>query len=344
MTWLPLLLADRSPNLRYLVLKNLLQRDLEDDEVKELISLREEDPIVQNLLALQTDEGYWTKGDFVSGAHSTKILATTQALVRLAYLGYDKTYSPIRKGAEYLFSFQNDDGSWPLPVDREKKMNEDGYEKMTIQTALPLRALALSGYSTDSRSKKAYKWILEQRMDDGAWPTGYVKGNFGYVAGYRKIAHSRWGCRSNTTAALSCLAAHPKYCSSEEAKRALDLLLGRDTKERIVLGFEVARSIGFEQATGFITYFARYDTSLMLKLCTQIGASIADSRVRSLMDFIQSQQTDYGVWNYLPKPQASRWVTYDILHSLTKLDDNEEWVSFEPHTPFQPYPKKHRRF
>ena len=344
MTWLPLLLADRSPNLRYLVLRNLLGRDSKDEEVCELFALREEDPIVSELLALQLEDGSWLKGDFVAGAHSTKILATSQALARLGFLGFDKDYPPIKKGANYLFSLQNKDGSWPLPQDREKKLDVGGYEKMTIQTALPLRALAMSGYSTDSRSEKAYKWVLEQRMDDGAWPTGYVKGNYGYVAGYRKIAHSKWGCRSNTTAAVSCLAFHPKYRLSEEAIRALDLLLGRETKERMVLGFEVARSVGYEQATGFITYFARFDTALMLKLCTMIGASIDDSRVKDLVDYLLSEQTEYGLWNYFPKPHVSRWLTYDILYSLTQLDENEEWLSFEPRTPFQTYPKKLRRF
>ncbi len=344
MTWLPLLLIDKSANLRYLVLRNLLQRNSNDKEIQELNLLREEDSIVTDLFALQTLDGYWSKSDYVSGAHSTKILATAQALARLGYLGYNQEHTAIAKGAEYLFSLQNDDGSWPLPQTREKQLEIGGYENMTIQTALPLRALAMCGYSTDTRSEKAYQWILEQRMPDGAWPTGYVKGNFGYVAGYRKIAHSRWGCRSNTTAALSCLALHPKYCSSDEARRALDLLLGRDTKERLTLGFEVARTVGFEQATGFITYFARYDISLILKFCWQLGTSIEDSRVRNLVVFIQELQTDHGIWNYSPKPQASRWVTYDILHSLAHLDQNEEWISFEPHTPFQTYPKKQRRF
>ena len=37
--------------------------------------------------------------------------------------------------------------------------------------------------------------LLERRLDDGAWPTGLASGVFGRVAGYRRIAHSRWGCR-----------------------------------------------------------------------------------------------------------------------------------------------------
>jgi hypothetical protein len=41
-----------------------------------------------------------------------------------------------------------------------------------LQTALPLRALAMCGYATDPRAERAYAWLLAQRLEDGAWPTG----------------------------------------------------------------------------------------------------------------------------------------------------------------------------
>ncbi|NHJ04047.1 MAG: hypothetical protein EAX90_04440 [Candidatus Heimdallarchaeota archaeon] len=342
--WLPLLLADKSANLRYLVLRELFGLKDNDEEIKELASLRMEDSLLTDLQHLQYTDGSWEKGDFVGGAHSTKLFATAQALTRLGYLGFGKEFPAVKKGAEYLFTLQNEDGSWPLPKSREIQLEKGGYEKMTLQTAIPLRGLAMCGYSTDNRAEKAYDWILKQRMTDGAWPTGYVKGNFGYVAGYRKIAHSRWGCRSNTTGALICLALHPKYVKSEEAKKALDLLLGRETYEQYTFGFEVARTIGVEQATGFITYFARYDLSLMLKLCWKIGASLDDMRVKELSDFIKKLQGKFGLWEYSPKPQASRWVTFDLIRSLSNLDTQGEWINFEPRTPFQTYPKKLKRF
>ncbi len=339
MTWVPLLLADQSPNLRYLVMKNLLNHTENDSEVKELQNIRKEDPFIANLLKLQSKVGIWEKGDFVGGAHSTKVFATAQALVRLGYLGFTSDFPAVKKGAEYLFSLQRDDGSWALPKIREKQLERDGYEIMTLQTAIPLRGVAMCGYATDSRAEKAFEWLLVQRMSDGAWPTGIVKGNFGYVAGYRKIAHSRWGCRSNTSGALSCLALHPKHQNSDEARKALDLLLGRGTKEQYTIGFEVARTMGIEQATGFITYFARYDLSFMLDLCWKVGATLEDERVSELVKFILELQGNYGLWEYQPKPQATRWITYDLLNSLSKIDESGDWISTEPRTPFQAYPK-----
>ena len=49
MTWAPLLLADPSPSLRILVLTELIGRKKSDNEVKELLPLRDRDPILKDL-------------------------------------------------------------------------------------------------------------------------------------------------------------------------------------------------------------------------------------------------------------------------------------------------------
>ena len=117
-----------------------------------------------------------------------------------------------------------------------------GYTMVPLQTALPLRALAACGYAADPRAERAYEWLLAQRLPDGAWPTGIAAGNYGRVAGYRRLPHSAWGCRSDTTGALICLALHPQRRRDEPARRGLDLLLGCEMREQHTLGFEVGAS------------------------------------------------------------------------------------------------------
>jgi hypothetical protein len=317
--------------------------------VRELKGLREQDPLVADLLALQQPDGSWERVDAQS--QLSPLRATALALSRLGYLGFGADHPAVRRGAEYLFSRQHPDGSWPLNEARTGVVDghlieegDEGYSMMPLQTALPLQGLAACGCAADPRAERAYGWLLAQRLEDGAWPTGIASGNYGYVGGYRRLAHSRWGCRSNTTGALVCLAHHPERRAGAEARRALDLLLGRETRDRQNLGFEVARLIGAERARGFLTYYARFDLALVLDLCGKVGFSSDDPRVADLAKFVQQQRGPYGMWEYVPRPPVSRWVTFDLLRSLARLDASGDWVGLEPRTPFQAYTKRARRF
>jgi hypothetical protein len=337
MTWIALLLSDPSPCLRWLVLTQLLERPTTDPEVRQMAAQRTADPLYRRLADRQAPDGSWGPGDLPGSSH-TRILTTAQALMRLGYLGFDPGDPAVTKGAAFLFRQQEADGRWPLP-DRARDSSEaEAYDMIPLQTALPLRGLAACGFAADPRAENAYTWLNTQRLDDGAWPTGTSGGSLGYVAGYRRMPHSRWGCRANTTAALCCLALHPTRHKGTVARRALDLLLGRGTQEAANLGFEVARLVGAEPFRGFFTYFARFDPSLLLQLCWRLGASLRDERAARLTAFIQDQQGPYGLWTYAPHPQVSRWVSYDLLQSLANLDQKSGWIGLEPPTPFRPEP------
>jgi hypothetical protein len=142
---------------------------------------------------------------------------------------------------------------------------------------------------------------------------------YGYVAGYRKLVGSRWGCRTNTTAALMCLALHPGRCTSEAARRGMDRLLGQERREQISLGLEVARLVGAEPAHGFFTYFARFDLALLVDLCGRVGMSKDELPLADLLGFIRSLQGEFGLWESADWPQAARWLTFDLLRSLSRF-------------------------
>jgi hypothetical protein len=332
------LLADPSPCLRWLALRQLFQLPDDHPEVRELEAVRKDDPLVASLLDRQQADGSW------QAEASSTLKSTALALTRLGYLGFGPELPAVQRGADYLFSQQAADGSWPLPQERPDQGEDGGYDMVPLQTALPLRGLAACGYAADPRAERAYEWLLAQRLPDGAWPTGKAGGVFGFVAGYRRLAHSRWGCRSNTTGALICLALHPERRTGPEARRALDLLLGRETRERQPLGFEVARLLGAEPASGFFTFYARFDLALLLDLCARVEASPEDERVAGLIQFLHRERGPFGLWEYLPRPQVSRWLTFDLLRSLSRLNPDADWIGLEPRTPFQAYARGKRRF
>jgi hypothetical protein len=342
-----LLLADPSPSLRLLVLRDLLNRPQDDEEVRELKELQKEDLLVRRLLALQNMDGSWREGE-TGGYTLGEIRLTAQALMGLGYLGLDPAHPAVKRGAEYLFSQQQSNGSWPLDTKGAlldgPHLEDIKYHMIPVQTALPLLGLAWAGYATDPRSELAYDWLLEEQLPQGGWPSGRHHDKYIFAAGYRRLAHSKFGCRTNTTAAVCALALHPKRRMGQAARRGLDLLLAHEQRQPQNLGFEVARIVGAERPRGGFTYFKRYDIAQILDLSWRIGASLEDGRVEDNVKFVKQLQGPYGLWGYKRYPEVSRWITFDLLRSLSRLDEETDWLSKEPRTPFQPYPKKPRRF
>ncbi|UCB60645.1 MAG: terpene cyclase/mutase family protein, partial [Candidatus Bathyarchaeota archaeon] len=302
---------------------------------------------IMKVLALQNEDGSWRAGER-GGAILGKIRLSAQVLMRLGYLGLGPEHMAVKQGAEFIFSQQQDDGSWPLITQGSLldggMLSDIKYHMIPLQTALPLLGLAWAGYATDPRAEQAYDWLIKEQLPQGGWPSGRHREKYIFAAGYRRLAHSKFGCRTNTTAAVSAFALHPQRRTSKAAQRGLDLLLAHEHRQAHTLGFEVARIIGAERPRGGFTYFRRYDVAQILDLSWRIGASLEDGRVADNVQFVKELQGPYGLWEYQHYPEVSRWVTFDLLRSLSRLDKETSWISTEPRTPFQPYPKKPRRF
>lgn len=339
-----LLLADPSPCLRLMVLRTLLGKPSSDPEVKELEKLRKKDPRYVELSSLQAADGSWsTLGASLRGG---RIVATALALSRLGFMGFGLSDALVRKGAAFLFSRQLRDGSWPASCEYDDEQLHD--LMAPLQTAFPLMGLAGAGFAEDPRAGKAYEWLLCRQLPDGAWPTGMRHGVFRGVAGYRRLPHSRWGCRTNTTASVICLSLHRQRKGAEEARRGLDHLLSRETRDAAGLGFDTARLLGFEEARGALTFYAAFDPALILSLCARLGIGIADDeRVADLAAFIRGLPGPNGLWEYASNTAASRWVSFDVARSLAAVEaggGTRAWQSLQPRTPFAAYRKQKRRY
>ena len=299
-----ILLADRSPSLRHRALTELL--DVPDD-----------DPEVVELDALRDDEASTVTVD----RNEPRDLGF--ALSRLAHMGLRKGHPLVDRIARRLLRLQRHDGSWPLP--RARRGSDEGYSMSPLQTSLPLRGLAEAGYATHPKAKSAFEWLLDKRLEDGSWPTGTAAGTRAYVAGYRRLPRSP-GCRSNTTGVLACLAHHPKLRSSDEARRAADILLRRETREEATFGSEVSRLTGVEAPAGFVTFYARFDLAFLLDLCSRVGVSRDDRRMNELAADVDALRNADGMFEHPSYPHLTKWLTLDVLLALRRLDD-ADWSS-----------------
>lgn len=331
-----LLLADRSPVLRYRALTEVDGASRGDPEVVAIAVEKEAAPEIDAALAApERDAREWSF-----------------TLSRLSYLGVSRGHASVDDLAERIFASQRADGSWPSQdwAGEEQRPRKgarppgEGYQWRLLQTALPLRGLCAAGYATDERAEHAFGWLLERRLDDGSFPYGVVAGRTkpGGVVGYRRLPRSE-GCRATTTGVLACLAHHPDRRGSDDARTALDLLLQRETREESTLGFEVARLLGVEQPRGLATFYGKFDLAFVLDIASRLGASTDDGRVADLVDFLESKRGPYGLWEHPVHPHLSRWLTLDILSSLRRLEVGD-WVGTDLRADFRAYPKRRRRY
>ena len=328
------LLAEFSPAFRRLVLKAIFGRIDGDEEADDLLRHISSDPLVSNL------------ADVPTTSRSQSIRRTAIELRRLAQCGVPPNHSLIRSRVEAIFAKQSKDGSWPLGefsgASRKPSAPngaEAGYAMIPLQTAIPLHAIAVAGYATDRRSEAAYEWLIDNRIDDGSWPTGQSGGVLGRVAGYRLLAHSRWGCRSNTTGALLALSYHPTRRSSDAALRALELVLGSRGLDRISFGFDLARVLGLEENGGMFTYFGRFDVAQILGICARVGGGAGGERIKRLIEFAETFREESGLFTHPTYPQLSRWLTLEMIVNRRRIDESR-WIGTDAVTP---EPRKPRR-
>jgi GNAT superfamily N-acetyltransferase len=345
-----LLLADASPSLRA---RSLVELGGTGESDPEVARLRAEIPSSPEVTAVLDALDH----------RSPRQLA--YLLCRLSYLDYRGP--EVASAAEALFDQQQQDGSWPLFPEDDERVTTDSspgpsrrrrraepavrprsetWRMIPQQTSIPLRGLAAAGYAADPRAERGYEWLIAQRLDDGAWP-GDIKADHSRsmgTPGYRKLPRSQ-GCRSATTGALAALALHPERRTSGFAHDALDHLLARETRDQWSLGHEVARLLGFERARGTLTFYATFDLAFLLDLASRSGVAPDEPRVADLVDFLDSKRGPYGLWEHPAHPQLSRWLSFDLDASLTRLQAGD-WTGTgsTERVALRAYPKRRRRY
>ena len=111
------------------------------------------------------------KGPTRGGSGDKGLLqGTAQALIRLGMLGIEREHPAVQKGVDFLFEQQNEDGSWSLASDLEHGERYGNYDMIPLQTAMPLRGVAVAGESvTDedriARAVAEIKAELEEQLE-----------------------------------------------------------------------------------------------------------------------------------------------------------------------------------
>jgi len=120
-------------------------------------------PRVTKLLHKQQPNGSWSypnKNALLRSATNYDQYQTYKTVAELVELyGFTKQHEAIRKAAEYLFSFQTDQGEFRGMYGNQYSPN---------YSASITEFLIKAGY-TGTRIKASLNWLLTMRQDDGGW-------------------------------------------------------------------------------------------------------------------------------------------------------------------------------
>jgi len=216
------LLATGDEAIAYFTRHDLLGEDIEPTRPVQAMA----EP--HKILREQSAGGWWqspTKKAPVYPAGHPRLVATFKCF-RLLVERYrlDREITPITKAAEYLFTFQTNEGDIRGFI---------GNQYPTYYTGYVISLLIQAGYASDPRVEKGIKWLLDMRQDDGGWSIPILTRSLDGQTMYRLTSfyaepvepdRTQPFSHNWTDMVLRAFAVHPVYCKSKEAHRAGELL------------------------------------------------------------------------------------------------------------------------
>ncbi len=319
------LLEEDNPSVRYFALTDILDKDINDRNVKEAKAKIMTEGVVPKILSKQKPGGYWEVAqDFYVRA---KFKGTVWSLIALAGLGADGKDNRIRNACEFILKNSQDVSSGAFAYYSGKNGTGDHNKVIPCLTGNMLWCLIRFGYVDDPRVQKGIECVVKyQRCDDGikepltGWP---------YNIGSRKGA-ACWGthtCHMNVVKNLNALAEIPKESRSKEVNGVIKQAAEYMLRHHIYKKSHDLSQVGKEEWTqaGFPLMW-KIDFLDVLAILTKLGYK--DERMQDAVDLLVSKQNANGRLileksfngrmqaNIEQKGKESKWIT---LFALTVL-------------------------
>jgi len=216
---LPRLVSSENKALLFFVRRDLLSE--RDTPIQNLWNL----PIVIKIISKQLDNGAWKYPGGKARVRSEQNynqLETYRILGQLVEkYGFTREHSAIKRAADFLFSFQTEEGDFRGIYGNQYTPN---------YTAGIMELLIKAGYDNDPRIEKGFKWLISIRQNDGGWaiPLRTIGAKLDIETmddDTIKPEASKPFSHLATGVVLRAFAAHEKYRKSKEAKTAGELLM-----------------------------------------------------------------------------------------------------------------------
>jgi hypothetical protein len=304
---IPWLLEPENPSVRYWTLVHLLGRPADDEEASAARATIPATPPIAELLAAQKPDGYWVKRDYYLPKHS----GTFWVLSVLADLGLTATNVNVRRGCEYMFTFQRDHGGFC----RRRRVQGRGIvwdrHPGPCTHARIVRFLIQFGYADHPRTQAAVDYLLDTQRPDGMW--------------HCHQAH-RYGCLRATLDALRVAVLIP-----EMAARAA---IGRSAAVLCDLLMEPRMARYHVPDLWAVLEYPYFDYGVIsaLDALAQLGFTLDQPKVALALEYLLSRQLPDGCWplDHLPRKtpfdvgqpgERNKWLTLDALRVIKLYRD-----------------------
>jgi hypothetical protein len=315
---LPWLLAEDTPAVRHLALRQLLDRAEEDPEVCEArVAAMRSDPIAA-LLAAQDPQGFWVQP---GPGYGPKYRGTVWQLIFLDQLGADGGDPRVHRACAYVLAHtQAATGGFAASRKITEAPPGAGAAIHCLHGNL-LRALLGFGWIDDQQVQRAIDWQVQAITGEGSprYYRGATSGP-GFRCGYNEQLPCAWGA----VKALSGLARLPRERRTPQAVRAIEhgVELLRSC-EPSTAQYPMGRSNTVPSAAWFRLGFpAGYVADVLetLEVLCELGLG-GDPRMQPGIAWLLGKQNMQGRWANEHRYAGKMWVDVD------RKEQPSKWVT-----------------
>ena len=318
------LLEEDNPSVRYFTLTELLDKPVNDSEVKKAKNAIMNVGVVPRILAKQNGDGYW---ETPTAFYTAKYKGTSWQLIILAELGANEKDTRIRKACEFILAnSQNPEGSGFSMHLSGKTGRGRRSEVIPCLTGNMVWSLIRLGHLEDPRVQRGINWITTyQRFDDGI-----KEGSKGWPYDKYVMCWGKHTCHMGAVKALKALAEIPadKRTGEVEAtiKNGAEYMLRHHIYKR-------SHDLSRVSKPGWLRFgfplMYQTDALEVLGILTKLGYK--DERMQETVDLVISKQDTQGRWklentfngrfqvDIEHKGELSKWITLNALKALKRF-------------------------
>ena len=301
---IPFLKLTKNQALQYFINRDLME--LDPGPINKLWKLQDVNKIVKK----QQENGSWRypggKKDIRSPENYDLLETYRQLGFLIELFGFDKSHLSIQKAANFVFSFQADEGDIRGIYGNQYSPN---------YTAAILELLIKSGYQEDIHIERGLQWLLSIRQNDGGWAVPIRTQN----AKYKEVVNSKNILHPNKTkpfsymitgVVLRAFAAHPNYRNNPSVISAGKLLLSKFFERD---NYPDRRDKSYWTKFTFPFWFT--DLLSALDSLYFIGFKSSHPKIVIALDWFKDHQLEDGSWNLK-------------LLKGAKIEDYKQWFNF----------------